>query len=136
MKILLLIAFTAFFAFGLVACNKTTTNTNANTNANKPPLPPNADPVKDTARMNYEEHCGLCHKVDGTGGPVTIKGEKIKVPSLKEGHALRHTDADFEDQIAEGGDGMPAFKDKLTPEQIKNIVSYIRQAFQGGGGRK
>jgi mono/diheme cytochrome c family protein len=137
MKIVFLLLVAAV-ALTIVGCNKSSNNNaSGNTNStNKAPLPPNADPIKDTARMNYEESCGVCHKIDGTGGPVTVKGEKLKVPSLKEGHALRHSDAEFADQIAEGGDGMPGFKDKFTPAQIKDIVTYIRQAFQGGGSRK
>lgn len=137
MKIICLLLFTVALAFGFAGCNKNTNDApNANTKSNNGPGPGPADPVKDTARMQYVEHCVVCHKDDGTGGRVTIGDKKIRVPSLKEGHALRHSDDEFNDQIAEGGDGMPGFKDKLTPEQIKNITTYIRQTFQGGGARK
>jgi mono/diheme cytochrome c family protein len=71
--------------------------------------------------------------MSGTGGPVKLAdGTKLKVPSLREGHALRHPDSDFVKQIEKGGDGMPAFKDKLTPQQITDMTSFIRHEFQGG----
>ena len=34
-------------------------------------------------------------------------------------------------QITEGDDEMPAFKDKLTPQQINEVVRFIRKEFQG-----
>ena len=54
-----------------------------------------------------------------------------EVPSLREGHALRHPDSDFLKQITKGGDGMPAFKDKLKPEEIDDLIRFIRHEFQG-----
>jgi len=59
-------------------------------------------------------------------------GTRLKVPSLREGHALRHPDSDFRKQIQAGGDGMPAFKDKLSSQQIDELIKFIRQEFQGG----
>jgi mono/diheme cytochrome c family protein len=134
MKKLLLVLITVIFALTLAGCGKSSNN-GPNSNGNQPPsgpLPPKLDPVLDQAKGIYEEKCMICHKNDGTGGRVTINGENLRVPNFKVGHALRHSDKDFQDQIAEGGDGMPAFKDKLTPEQIKDVVAYIRQAFQPG----
>jgi len=59
-------------------------------------------------------------------------GTRLRVPSFREGHALRHSDSDFRKQIQAGGDGMPAFKDKLSPQQIEELIKFIRQEFQGG----
>jgi mono/diheme cytochrome c family protein len=56
----------------------------------------------------------------------------LKVPSLREGHALKHPDSEFVDQISSGGDGMPAFKDKLNPEEMNKLARFIRREFQGG----
>jgi len=35
-------------------------------------------------------------------------------------------------QIEKGGDGMPAFKGKLSAQQITDMISFIRHEFQGG----
>ena len=73
-----------------------------------------------------------CHGDEGKGGVVkTTEGTKLKVPSLIEGHALKHLDEDFVDQIENGGDGMPKFKDKLTANEINALVRFIRREFQG-----
>ena len=79
----------------------------------------------------FTKNCVGCHGEDGKGGTKTVDGKKLKVPNLTEGHALQHPDDDFVKQITKGGDGMPAFKDKLTPEQINELVRFIRHEFQG-----
>jgi mono/diheme cytochrome c family protein len=83
-------------------------------------------------RPIYAEACARCHKLDGEGGTVEVLGKKLKVPSFKQGHALKHTDEEFAKQIAEGGDGMPAFKDRLDKEKINALVRLIRKEFQSG----
>jgi mono/diheme cytochrome c family protein len=84
------------------------------------------------ARANYAKNCSSCHGQEGKGGIVkTTDGTKLKVPSLTEGHALKHLDEDFVDQITNGGGGMPKFKDKLTSEEIKALVHFVRHEFQG-----
>jgi mono/diheme cytochrome c family protein len=35
-------------------------------------------------------------------------------------------------QITKGGDGMPAFEKKLTPDQMNDLIKMIRQEFQNG----
>lgn len=133
MKTPILVTLALFAALAISSCGDKSTN---NGNENKPPATPGATPgpldAMTNARMIYGENCALCHKVDGSGGRITIKGERLNVPSLSKGHALRHTDKETAEQIAEGGDGMPQFKDKLTGEQIKDLVAFIRKEFQGG----
>ena len=83
------------------------------------------------ARATFQKECAGCHQADASGGPVTVEGKKLRVPTLREGHALKDSDEDFVKQITNGDDGMPAFKDKLTPEQINGLVRFIRKEFQG-----
>jgi mono/diheme cytochrome c family protein len=54
----------------------------------------------------------------------------LKVPSLREGHAVSHSDQDLVKQVLNGGDGMPAFKDKLSPKEAADLIKYIRREFQ------
>jgi mono/diheme cytochrome c family protein len=84
------------------------------------------------ARTIFLRECVACHGEKGEGGVVKIEDKKLKVPSYKEGHALMHPDSQFIDQISKGGDGMPAFKDKLKPEEMNALVRFIRHEFQGG----
>src|SRR5882762_3209947 len=83
-------------------------------------------------RAIYAKECAVCHGDTGEGKTAIIEGKKIKAPSLRSGHALNHSDADFVKQISKGGDGMPAFEKKLTPKQIDEMVRFIRKEFQGG----
>ncbi len=84
-------------------------------------------------RASFEKNCKLCHGANGEGGRVKLEdGTKLKVPNLCEGHALHHPDSDFVKQITKGGDGMPAFGEKLKPEEVNDLCRFIRHEFQGG----
>ena len=83
-------------------------------------------------RNIYEKDCKSCHGATGQGGTVKQDdGSKLKVPSLREGPPVRHDDTEFLKQITKGGDGMPAFDKKLTPEQMNDLIRMIRVEFQG-----
>jgi mono/diheme cytochrome c family protein len=85
------------------------------------------------ARATYNAACVRCHKETGEGGAVDMgDGATLKVPSFKSGRGLNNTDARYARQIAGGGDGMPAFEKRLTPEQIGGLVRFIRREFQAG----
>jgi mono/diheme cytochrome c family protein len=124
------------------ACKNTKPGTTAQTQ------PSSAAPVSATAtpdefasaRANFAKHCKECHGDRAEGQTVTKDGKKLKVPSLRMGHALHHPDAEFVKQITKGGDGMPAFgegtpapsKEKLSAKEIEDMVRFIRHEFQGG----
>jgi mono/diheme cytochrome c family protein len=120
----------AVLAISLAGCQGSSNSQPPASPTPTPAGPGKLDPMAQT-KLNYEDNCATCHKPDGTGGRMTVKGEKLNVPDLTKGHALRHSDKEMEEQIADGGDGMPQFKDKLTADQIKDLVAYIRKAFQG-----
>ncbi len=83
------------------------------------------------ARANFAKHCSACHGDEGKGGLVKVDNVKLKVPNLTEGHALEHPDEKLVKQITNGGDGMPKFKSKLSPEEINAMVRFVRHEFQG-----
>ena len=85
------------------------------------------------ARANFQKNCVGCHGEDGTGGEKTVDGKKMTVPSFHEGHALKHSEEDFVKQITDGGDGMPPFKDKLSPDEINDLMRFIRKVIQSSG---
>jgi mono/diheme cytochrome c family protein len=114
-----------------LACNKPDPVTVTH-NGPTPELSPAGTPDQFAAtRATFKKSCAGCHSEDGSGGLKEVDGKKLKVPNLREGHALNHPDDDFIKQINKGGDGMPAFKDKLTPEQINDLVRLVRHDFQG-----
>jgi mono/diheme cytochrome c family protein len=129
-RLLMLFAVATFLPILLLTgCNQSATPPVASTKAL-----PTATPDQFAAgRATFDKNCKSCHGEKGDGGPVKLEdGTKLKVPSLREGHALRHPDSDFVKQITKGGDGMPAFGDKLKPDEINDCVRFIRHEFQGG----
>jgi len=116
----------------LAACQTDKSASTPNANNSSPAAQSTPDQFA-AVRTSYEKNCKLCHGANGEGGPVKLDdGTKLKVPSLREGHALKHPDPDFVKQITKGGDGMPAFGEKLKPEEINDMIRFIRQEFQGG----
>ena len=118
----------------LSGCSQTGTENAGNVPAAKATPVAKATATPDefaVARANYAKHCSACHGDKGEGGIVKVEDKKLKVPSLKEGHALGHPDEKFVKQITNGGDGMPKFSDKLSPEEINAMVRFVRHEFQG-----
>ena len=116
----------------LSGCSQSTTETTSNTPAATPAPKATATPDEfAVARANYAKHCSACHGDEGKGGLVKVENKRLKVPSLREGHALGHPDDKFVKQITNGGDGMPKFADKLSPEEINAMVRFVRHEFQG-----
>jgi cytochrome c551 len=148
MKFIKLALITACLALFVIACNNTdNTNHSSNTGASSSTPPPAATATKSTASAAsptpaadelahasavYGQNCVICHGDSAKGGVVSIEGKKLKIPSLVEGHALKGSDEHYVKQITKGGEGMPAFKDKLKPEEIDELVRLIRQKFQAG----
>jgi mono/diheme cytochrome c family protein len=132
MRRLSIVVIVATAALFFTSCDKTSTSPNTNNGPSQTTSTATPDAFAAT-RSIYGKDCKECHGADGNGGRVKLEdGTKLRVPSLREGHALRHPDSDFVKQIEKGGDGMPAFKDKLTPQQITEMISFIRKEFQGG----
>ena len=133
MKSVKLLAIIAAIAFFSLSCNNTETlSTNQREPSGSPATAATATPDEfASARSNFKKNCIACHGEKGEGGRVEIEGRKLKVPNLRQGQALNHTDEKLIKQITEGDDEMPAFKDKLTPEEINDLVRFIRKEFQG-----
>jgi mono/diheme cytochrome c family protein len=86
---------------------------------------PNLSWAQDSATI-YKTKCAACHGADFGGKPAA------KIPSLVSDDAKKLSDADLTDIITNGGKDKKAshaFANKgVTPDQIKMIVSYIRDA--------
>ena len=71
----------------------------------------------------YKTNCAVCHGGLGEGSPKGI--------SLLKGHALSHSEKEYIAQVLNGKDKkMPAFKDKLSAEQIAALVKFVREDLQ------
>jgi len=117
----------------IAACTETATPTNTSTNTTRPAAPsPTATPDElATARVNYAANCEACHGPTGEGGLVKVDNKQIKVPSLKAEHAVKHTDEQITKMITNGEEAMPSFKDKMSAQEIQDMVRYVRKEIQG-----
>ena len=72
----------------------------------------------------YKQKCAACHGVDGSG--ETPAGKKLQVRDLRSADVQKQSDAELNALIANGKNKMPAYSDKLSPQQIQDLVKYIR----------
>jgi cytochrome c6 len=82
----------------------------------------------DTAAL-YKAKCASCHAADGTGN--TPVGTKLGVKSFSDPEVAKNTDAQWIDATKKGKGKMPAYDGKLTDDQIKQLVQYIRALGKG-----
>jgi ubiquinol-cytochrome c reductase cytochrome b subunit len=99
--------------------------------ASAPPMLPAASPFQKLDTVNlYTTNCLACHAVDGTGG--LLRAALPTLPDFTNSKWQKtQTDDDFFRRVYDGKiDGtkplMPAFKDKLTVDQIRALTDYTR----------
>lgn len=132
----LTLASLALLCFAASACNSGGANNQQAANSNARPSATASTPATPTpkpdelaqAADDYKNACIKCHKADGAGGSFDNDGKEVKVPDLRT-HGLKDSDKELAEQIAEGGDNMPAFGKKLDAARIDNLVRYIRREF-------
>ena len=78
----------------------------------------------DDAAATYKAKCAGCHAADGSGNSPA--GKAMGVPDLRSPELQKKTDSELIDSTTNGKGKMPAYKGKLTDDQIKGLVAYIR----------
>ena len=68
----------------------------------------------------YKTKCQMCHGPDGKGSAVGLKMGAKPFSEAKGG------EKELIEITENGKNKMPAFKGKLTDEQIKDVVKYVR----------
>jgi quinohemoprotein ethanol dehydrogenase len=71
----------------------------------------------------FSEECSVCHGATGHGGNG---GPDLRTMPLAK------TQAGAEQQVTNGGGGMPAFKGVLSEEEISNVAAYVAEDIVGG----
>jgi len=74
----------------------------------------------------YPAHCASCHGEGGEGNGPAAEYLQPKPANLKE-MAPQHADGDLAWKIAQGRGAMPAWKGTLKPQQIWDLVNYIKR---------
>jgi cytochrome c6 len=80
--------------------------------------------AQDDAEKIYKTHCALCHAPDGSGSSPS--GKALKAEDLRSDVVQKKSDAELTAAVTNGKGKMPAFGKKLKPDQIAQLVAYIR----------
>ncbi len=72
----------------------------------------------------YKSKCQVCHGADGKGSPA---GQKMGVKDFHSPEVAKASDAELAAATKNGKGKMPKFEGKLTDDQIKELISYIRK---------
>jgi cytochrome c6 len=72
----------------------------------------------------FKAKCAACHGADGKG--ETAIGKTNKMNDLGSADVQKQSDADLTATITNGKNKMPAYGKSLKPDQIKDLVAYIR----------
>ncbi len=81
------------------------------------------------AAANYKAKCAMCHGADGKGD--TPIGKKMGILDFASAEVQKASDADLIAIITKGKNKMPAYENKLSAAQIKEIVAFIRSLAKG-----
>ena len=95
--------------------------------------PAPGDPAK--GRVVFEKNCVPCHKQDGTGGIKLIATGNPSRNFRDPVFWKDRTDAQVQHSIETGfpKSGMVSWKGVLKPEEIRNVIAYLRFKFQPKG---
>jgi len=79
---------------------------------------------QDSTESIYKAKCAACHAADGSGD--TAMGKKLAVESFSAPAVAKLSDAAFIEITTKGKGKMPSYDKKITDDQIKDLVKYIR----------
>lgn len=77
------------------------------------------------AKTNWDNNCAQCHGKDGRADTKigkTVSAKNLTDPKVQ----AAFTDAKATQTIKQGMTAMPAFGGKLTDDEIKALVAYVR----------
>jgi len=79
----------------------------------------------DASAALYKSKCAVCHSADGSGD--SAMGKKTAAHDFRSAEIQKMTDAQLIELTAKGKNKMPAYDKKLTADEIKGLVAYIRE---------
>ena len=72
----------------------------------------------------FKAKCAVCHGANGDSN--TAIGKSLKLRDLRSSDVQKQTDAQLTTITGCGKGKMPAYREKLTGDQINQVVAYIR----------
>jgi len=80
--------------------------------------------AQESGAANYKAKCVMCHGADGLATSPVAKS--MKVLSFKAPEMVKASDAQLVASVKNGKGKMPAYHGRLTDEEIKGVISYVR----------
>ena len=80
--------------------------------------------AQDDAAALYKSKCQVCHGADGKGD--TPAGQKLGAKDFHSPEVAKMSDAELIEAVKKGKNKMQGYEGKLTDDQIKSLVKYIR----------
>lgn len=76
----------------------------------------------------YSSKCASCHGKDGKGNPAMSKVFKVDSAALNlaDDSTLGKKDEELAEVTAKGKGKMPAFAGKMKPEEIDDVVAFVK----------
>lgn len=78
----------------------------------------------DKGAQVFKTKCAMCHGQDGKGQTAMGKANHLKDLASSDVQSVH--DSDLKNIIENGKGKMPAYKGKLTDEQVEQVVAYLR----------
>jgi mono/diheme cytochrome c family protein len=99
----------------------------------KNPIESNPASIAEGKRLYGATDCALCHGKDGDGKGVEAKDINMNLHDWRKPESLAHfTDGELSYLILKGKGRMPAYDGRETPEQVWQIIDYMRSMPTGG----
>jgi cytochrome c6 len=80
--------------------------------------------AQDAGGALFKTKCAACHGPDGKG--ETAMGKANKLRDLGSAEVQKQSDAELSTIIENGKGKMPPYGKSLKPEQVKDLVTYLR----------
>jgi len=77
----------------------------------------------DSAQDTYKAKCQMCH---GANGEPTGVGKTMGAKAFSDPDVVKMSDAELASITSGGKNKMPAYKGKLSDDQINDVVKYAR----------
>ena len=126
----------ALLCWGLIGCK---TKSAAETKIpqeevdRKNPVESNPASIAEGKRLYGATDCALCHGKDGDGKGVLAKDINMNLHDWRKPESLLHvTDGELSYLVLKGKGRMPAYDGKETPEQVWQIINYVRSMYASG----
>jgi len=82
-----------------------------------------AYPQDDVAAL-YKSKCQICHGADGKA--ATLAGQRVGAKDFHSPEVAKLSDVELVTTVEKGKAKMPAYQGKLSDDQIKQLVKYLR----------